>query len=102
MVVFIVMNDEAQRSFLRAFALALLAGLGAFPTALLMIGAVLLGRQLDQILGTSPLFLLVLLFIAVPVSILIMIALARAAARAARGRADTPPVSPPKYEEDDT
>lgn len=89
------MNEPLPGSFLRAFGLAVLAGLGAFPTALLLIGAVLLGRRLDEAMGTSPLFLITALCIVVPLNLAIMLLLARAAIRAAPRQAPLSHTDPP-------
>jgi hypothetical protein len=84
--------DDSQRSFLRAFGLAVLAGLGAFPTAGLMIAATILGHRIDVSLGMPyPIFLGILLAVAVPISILTMVLLARLAIRVALGKSQ--PVS---------
>jgi hypothetical protein len=94
--------EDTQRAYLRALGLALLAGLGAFPTALLMIGAVVLGHRIDLQLGMQyPVFLCILLAVAVPLSILTLVLLARAAIRAAHGKSDSAPHQVTKTDEED-
>lgn len=104
------MDDAARRSILRAVGIAALAGLGALPTALLLILAALIGRRLDATLGTHPVFVLTLLCLAAPLSIWAVLWLARLAARAAaRINADdyaslaaaAPAASSTRLEEDD-
>ena len=86
------MIEDTQSAYLRALGLAVLAGLGGFPTALLMIGAIVIGHRLDVTLGMQfPVFLCILLAVAVPLSILTMVLLARAAIRAAHGKSDSVP-----------
>lgn len=53
-------------------------------TAILLIGAIFLGRQLDMWLGTAPWFLLVLLLISIPLSLFMMVRSALSAARTAQ------------------
>jgi F0F1-type ATP synthase assembly protein I len=77
------LNFAARRSFLRAIGVALIAGLGAIPTAGLMILTLLLGRWLDNTFGTQPFFLLGLLCLIIPVSIFLMLRLALFAAKVA-------------------
>ena len=95
--------DATNKSFIRAIVLALVAGLGALPTALLMIAAVIYGNRLDETYGTSPLLLLLLLCLAVPISIFIMLMLARMAVRAAlKGSQNLPANAPIGHEEEDS
>jgi hypothetical protein len=95
--------DATNKSFIRAIVLALLAGLGALPTAFLMIAAVIYGHRLDVAYGTSPAFLLLLLCLAVPFSIFTMLMLARIAVRASlKGSQKFPANAPTGHEEDDS
>jgi hypothetical protein len=95
--------DATNKSFIRAVVLAMVAGLGALPTALLMIGAVIYGNRLDESMGTRPVFLLLLLCLAVPISIFIMLMLARMAVRASlKGSQKLPANTRIGYEEDDS
>jgi hypothetical protein len=95
--------DATNKSFIRAVVLAMVAGLGALPTALLMIAAVIYGNRLDESLGTKPVFLLLLLCLAVPISIFIMLMLARMAVRASLKSTQTLPANAPTgHEEDDS
>jgi ABC-type spermidine/putrescine transport system permease subunit I len=77
-------NAAMQRTILRAVGVAVIAGLGGFPAAMLLVAAVLGGRQLDSALGTKPLFTLGLMCLAVPLGILGMIGIAGLAARTAK------------------
>lgn len=98
------LTDHTQNAFLRAFGLAVLAGLGAFPTAILIILAVIIGNKVDQALGMPfPVFLLLMLAVAIPSSIAIMMFLARGAIRAAVGKTDPTSVkrTTPPNEEDE-
>ena len=99
--------DATNKSFIKAVVLAMVAGLGALPTALLMIGAVVYGNRLDISMGTRPVFLLLLLCLAVPFSIFTMLMLARMAVRAALNGSQNLPASnaasaPVGDEEDDS
>ncbi|HOA22762.1 MAG TPA: AtpZ/AtpI family protein [Aggregatilineales bacterium] len=53
-------------------------------TAILLIGAIFLGRQLDAWFGTAPWILLALIFTSIPLSLFMMVHSALSAARTAQ------------------
>jgi F0F1-type ATP synthase assembly protein I len=76
-----------------------LAGNAGCLTVILIIGAILIGRWLDGLLGTRPWLMLGLILVSIPLSLYVMV---QAALSAGRQRS-TPgtPASPGGFEEDD-
>jgi len=76
------------------------AGQVGFGVAILIIGALFVGRWLDNLLGTGPILLLTCTLVSVPVSLFLMVRTVLTAARASQSPSGNQAFS--QHEEDNT
>jgi F0F1-type ATP synthase assembly protein I len=91
------MNSGEKTRYVRNLAYAGFAGQAGCWSSGVVIGALLLGLWLDAILGTRPIFTIVLMIVSVPVGLFVMVRLILAAVR----RITPPPQGYKKIENDE-
>ena len=96
------MDDKSQRPVVQGLsAYGAVAGVG-FVGVLMMVLAIVIGKQLDLWLGPSPLFVLLLILISIPLSLLMMTRSALAAARVTHAPGPSQAGQQVEHEEDNT